>query len=412
MARSSKKSPNTARKPRQAAMPPSPLAQQSKQQLDNIRTALAHEQTELAVTLLAALQQNDPANPQALLLAGSLQMQHGKPQEALSSLLSASYQLPNHPDVFEHLARLHAQLGHDRAALSAMHRRVALRPNNAQGLFQLAAMYHEAGYPTQGNLWARRALLKRPFIVVAAEREEKLRVLVLRSAAASQWRFDAQQFRYALVQGHRHLPGGLDAAHITRVELFVDTLENTPELLRKLPAVDAVLNIIEDTDANQAALRMAAHVAQRLQRPLIHSAELVDETQDTEQHAELAHARLCEKAGVAPWAFELPTPPTPAMALDTPLTLRLLITGTVQGVGYRQWLADELTQRGLAGWVRNLADGSVEAVIHGTLEHLQPLCDAVPNGPKAADVTGLNVTQWEGEAPEGVEIRETAESGS
>ncbi|HAA44779.1 MAG TPA: acylphosphatase [Halomonas sp.] len=100
------------------------------------------------------------------------------------------------------------------------------------------------------------------------------------------------------------------------------------------------------------------------------------------------------------------------MALDTPLTLRLLITGTVQGVGYRQWLADELTQRGLAGWVRNLADGSVEAVIHGTLEHLQPLCDAVPNGPKAADVTGLNVTQWEGEAPEGVEIRETAESGS
>lgn len=407
MARTSKKSPNTARKPRQAVMPPSPLAQQSKQQLDNIRTALAHEQTELAVTLLATLQQNDPANPQALLLAGTLQMQHGKPQDALSSLLSASYQLPNHPEVFERLARLHAQLGHDRAALSAMHRRVALRPSNAQGLFQLAAMYHEAGYPTQGNVWARRALLKRPFIVVNAEREEKLRVLVLRSAAASQWRFDTQQFRYALVQGHRHLPGGLDAAHITRVELFVDTLENAPELLRKLPAVDAVLNIIEDTDANQAALRMATHVADRLQRPLIHSAELVDETQDTAQQAQLAHTRLCEKAGVAPWAFELPTPPTPDMAPDMLLTLRLLITGTVQGVGYRQWLADELTQREIAGWVRHLADGGVEAVVHGTLEHLQPLCDAVPNGPEKADVTGLNVTQWEGEPPEGVAILDT-----
>ena len=407
MARTSKKSPITARQRRQAAMQPSPLAQQSQQQLDNIRTALAHDQTELAVTLLETLQQRDPANPQALLLAGTLQMQHGKPQEALSLLLSASYQLPNHPEVHERLARLHTQLGHDRAALSAMHRLVALRPSNAQGLFQLAAMYHEAGYPTQGNVWARRALLKRPFIVANAEREEKLRVLVLRSAAASQWRFDSQQFRYALVQGHRHLPGGLDAAHITRVELFVDTLENTPELLRKLPAVDVVLNIIENTDANQAALRMASHAADRLKRPLIHSAELVDEVDGTDQQAELAHARLCEKVGVAPWAFELPTPPKKNMAPETLLTLHLAITGTVQGVGYRQWLADELTQRDLAGWVRNLADGNIEAVIHGTLEHLQPLCDAVPSGPENADVTGLNVTYWQGETPEGVAILET-----
>jgi acylphosphatase/Flp pilus assembly protein TadD len=407
MARTSKKTPNVARKSRKAIMPPSPLAQESQQQLDNIRTALAHDQTELAITLLATLQQRDPANPQAFLLAGTLQMQHGKPQEALSSLLNASYQLPNQPDVYEHLARLHAQLGHDRAALSAMHRLVALRPSNAQGLFQLAAMYHEAGYPTQGDLWARRALLKRPFVVINAEREEKLRILVLRNAAASQWRFDAQQFRYALVQGHRHLPGGLDAAHITRVELFVDTLENTPELLRKLPAVDVVLNIIEDKDANHAALRMASHVADRLKRSLIHSAELVDEVDGTDQQAELAHARLCEKAGVAPWAFELPTPPKKDMAPETLLTLHLAITGTVQGVGYRQWLADELTQRELAGWVRNLADGSVEAVVHGTLEHLQPLCDAVPSGPENADVTGLNVTPWEGDIPEGVAILET-----
>ena len=60
MARTSKKSPNTARQRRQATMPPSPLAQQSQQQLENIRTALAHDQTELAVTLLATLQQQDP----------------------------------------------------------------------------------------------------------------------------------------------------------------------------------------------------------------------------------------------------------------------------------------------------------------------------------------------------------------
>ncbi|XKH61688.1 acylphosphatase [Halomonas sediminis] len=100
------------------------------------------------------------------------------------------------------------------------------------------------------------------------------------------------------------------------------------------------------------------------------------------------------------------------MAPDTLLTLRLLITGTVQGVGYRQWLVDELTQRELAGWGRNLPDGGVEAVIHGTLEHLQPLCDAVPSGPETAQVTGVDINPWPGDTPEGVEIRETVEPES
>lgn len=51
--------------------------------------------------------------------------------------------------------------------------------------------------------------------------------------------------------------------------------------------------------------------------------------------------------------------------------------------------------------------GGVEAVIHRTLELLQPLCNAVPNGPERANVTGLNVTQWEGEIPDGITILET-----
>ena len=90
MARTSKKSPNTGRQRRQAAMPPLPLAQQSQQQLDNIRTALAHDQAELAVTLLATLQQRDPANPQVLLLAGTLQMEHGKERDELPLKIAKS----------------------------------------------------------------------------------------------------------------------------------------------------------------------------------------------------------------------------------------------------------------------------------------------------------------------------------
>ncbi|WP_268877333.1 hypothetical protein [Vreelandella rituensis] len=40
-----------------------------------------------------------------------------------------------------------------------------------------------------------------------------------------------------------------------------------------------------------------------------------------------------------------------------------------------------------------------------TAERLQPLCDAVPNGPEAAQVTGVDINPWPGNIPEGVEIR-------
>ncbi|APX94939.1 hypothetical protein BWR19_07480 [Halomonas sp. 1513] len=93
---------------------------------------------------------------------------------------------------------------------------------------------------------------------------------------------------------------------------------------------------------------------------------------------------------------------------DDPLTLRLKIQGQVQGVGYRQWFAEQLEQRHIAGWVRNLADGNVDAVIHGPQPELQLLLDEVPNGPADADVTGLSADVWQGEVPQGVQILQTA----
>ena len=46
-------------------------------------------------------------------------------------------------------------------------------------------------------------------------------------------------------------------------------------------------------------------------------------------------------------------------------TVRLSITGRVQGVWYRGWTVDQAKALGLAGWVRNFTDGSVEALVNG-----------------------------------------------
>jgi acylphosphatase len=78
---------------------------------------------------------------------------------------------------------------------------------------------------------------------------------------------------------------------------------------------------------------------------------------------------------------------------------RVLISGRVQGVNFRgtcQWMA---WQHGVAGWVRNLADGSVEAVFEGPAEHVQHLLDWVQRGPRLAAVADVAVRA---EQPEGL----------
>jgi len=70
----------------------------------------------------------------------------------------------------------------------------------------------------------------------------------------------------------------------------------------------------------------------------------------------------------------------------------VLISGKVQGVAYRFSAAERARGLGLTGWIRNLKDGRVEAVLEGPEEHVCEMLDWMGRGPEAADVQGVHQT--------------------
>jgi acylphosphatase len=67
--------------------------------------------------------------------------------------------------------------------------------------------------------------------------------------------------------------------------------------------------------------------------------------------------------------------------------LHLIVSGRVQGVGFRFSAYDEAKDLALAGWVRNLAGGEVEILAEGKQENLQILAAWAHLGPPSAHVT-------------------------
>jgi acylphosphatase len=74
------------------------------------------------------------------------------------------------------------------------------------------------------------------------------------------------------------------------------------------------------------------------------------------------------------------------------------VTGRVQGVGFRDWVEREATDRRLAGWVRNRRNGTVEAVFSGEAEAVKSMLDACRQGPPAA-LVGEVITEDAAEQP-------------
>jgi acylphosphatase len=70
------------------------------------------------------------------------------------------------------------------------------------------------------------------------------------------------------------------------------------------------------------------------------------------------------------------------------------VSGRVQGVFFRSETQDEARRKDVTGWVRNLADGRVEAVFEGEKENVERLIEFCRKGPPGARVTKADVA-WE-----------------
>jgi len=69
---------------------------------------------------------------------------------------------------------------------------------------------------------------------------------------------------------------------------------------------------------------------------------------------------------------------------------RFVINGRVQGVGFRWFTKDVAMREGVTGWVRNLPDGRVEALIEGDAEAIARVEQALHSGPPGARVQSVN----------------------
>lgn len=83
---------------------------------------------------------------------------------------------------------------------------------------------------------------------------------------------------------------------------------------------------------------------------------------------------------------------------------RVIVSGRVQGVFFRDSVRRLAVSRGIAGWVRNNADGTVEAVLEGPVEAVDAVVAFCREGPRGADVDQLRETEEEPESEAGFRI--------
>jgi acylphosphatase len=81
------------------------------------------------------------------------------------------------------------------------------------------------------------------------------------------------------------------------------------------------------------------------------------------------------------------------------------VTGRVQGVFFRAWAKDEAETIGIIGWIRNDADGSVEAHLEGDEAAVAEMIDLMREGPPGASVDNVAVEEADPEGLDRFEVR-------
>ena len=75
----------------------------------------------------------------------------------------------------------------------------------------------------------------------------------------------------------------------------------------------------------------------------------------------------------------------------------IVISGKVQGVGFRYWLYKAAIQRNINGWVRNKISGEVEALLVGSDVEINKLIKLCKKGPTTSEVTEVKVQSYQKE---------------
>jgi acylphosphatase len=84
---------------------------------------------------------------------------------------------------------------------------------------------------------------------------------------------------------------------------------------------------------------------------------------------------------------------------------RVVVSGRVQGVFFRDSVRQRAEAAGIAGWVRNTPDGTVEAVFEGDPEAVEQLVDFCRRGPSRAEVASAEVIEEQPEGLSGFDVR-------
>jgi acylphosphatase len=87
---------------------------------------------------------------------------------------------------------------------------------------------------------------------------------------------------------------------------------------------------------------------------------------------------------------------------------RVTVHGVVQGVGFRYAARARAGELGISGWIRNRADGAVEAEIQGPPDALQEMLTWMARGPRGARVDALETTAASPDDGSGFQIRPTS----